>query len=292
MNSNEWPLVFFTLFSQISAGMIVSWLIITVWLKRQNHPANKKLEKGIALTALVFMGSALLISFLHLARPMQAVHALQGFGSSWLSREILLATLFLILLTACYLSLRFSILNKELFGLLIASTALVSLLLIYTMARLYMLPTIPSWNNPATPVAFFNSALLLGSVAVLLLAVLFFYRRMDQQAFATAARILVVLTLAGATVHAANGILLIPDAATKTTDVVIFLPELVPAIWNLARWVFLVIGSASLIFWQFRFNSLPFYANPWLVSLAAICFMLAEICSRYLFYASYYRVGM
>lgn len=45
---------------------------------------------------------------------------------------------------------------------LIAFGILVGLFLVYTISRLYMLRTVPVWNNPSTPVTFFLTSLLLG----------------------------------------------------------------------------------------------------------------------------------
>ena len=292
MNSNEWPLVFFTLLSQVSVGMVACMLILAASFRDRSLRAITPVYKAIILTALVFMSVALLISFLHLTQPLHAVYALQGLKTSWLSREILLASLYLALLMISFVAYRFRILSgRQQLLMLFSATALTGLLLIYAMARLYMLPTIPAWNNLSTPVSFFNTALLTGSAITLAYTALFFPRGMEPQAFAKTAKILAVMVCAGIIIHAVNGMLLTPSEAI-TRDDVIFLPELVPAIWKLARWGFLVIGSASLAVWLLRFKSPPSIVGLFLVCLAADCFLLAEVCARYLFYASYFRLGV
>ncbi len=292
MNSNEWPLIFFTLFSQISVGMVVCVMILAASFRKRSLRAITALHKAILLTSLAFMGVALLISFLHLTQPLHAMHALDGIKTSWLSREILLASVFLCLLAASYLSLHFRLLIGKHHLMLLSVTALAGLLLIYTMVRLYMLPTIPAWDHASTPVSFFNTALLAGSATTLAITAFNFHRGMEPQAFASLARILAGMAIAGIIIHAVNGIFLIPEQATHARDAVIFLPELAPAIWKLARCAFLAIGSASLMLWLLRYYNAPTYASLLLVCLAADCFLLAEVCARYLFYASYYRIGV
>ena len=45
-------------------------------------------------------------------------------------------------------------------------TAVVGLVLVYVESNVYMLPTEPSWNSLATPITFFATSLLLGSLAM------------------------------------------------------------------------------------------------------------------------------
>jgi anaerobic dimethyl sulfoxide reductase subunit C (anchor subunit) len=44
--------------------------------------------------------------------------------------------------------------------------ALAGLALVYSMSNVYLLPTQPAWNTIATPIAFFTTTLLLGSLAM------------------------------------------------------------------------------------------------------------------------------
>ena len=91
----EGSLVAFTLLTQAAAGTC-AFLLAFEW-RAERAGAGASVESAalpILSFALVAALLGLAASFLHLGNPRNAVRALGNLGSSWLSREILLAALF------------------------------------------------------------------------------------------------------------------------------------------------------------------------------------------------------
>jgi anaerobic dimethyl sulfoxide reductase subunit B (iron-sulfur subunit) len=143
----EWSLVCFTLLLQIAAGL-------SLFLLAAPNAAGQSLVPALTLLAIV-------ASFQHLGRKEVASGALVNLRSSWLSREILLTVVFLVL--GLWASTPFGGLAGKV--LLAAS----GLFLIYGMARVYMLRTVPVWNRWTTPAGFLATALVLGGLLALAL---------------------------------------------------------------------------------------------------------------------------
>lgn len=136
--TSEYSLVAFTLLAQLAVG--------TAWL------ASVTATAWLIITALMALG--LLASLRHLGAPLKAWRALRNVRSSWLSREVWCASLFM----ACA------------FGSLITGGAgawladLCGLALLISMTQAYRLRTIPVWDHWTTTASFFVTALMLGSI--------------------------------------------------------------------------------------------------------------------------------
>jgi len=119
----------------------------------------------LALTVL-----ALSISILHLGRPAFAWRALKMWRRSWLSREVLLFTIFFVTLsfltaTAWFAALRAFPLETVIllsFGILASFSGVAGIL---ASARIYLVPARPAWNTLHTPLDFLLSSALLGCAA-------------------------------------------------------------------------------------------------------------------------------
>ena len=136
----ELPLLIFTLCGQTAAGMALFALF--------GGPLSIPLLTVIG--GLIAVGG--LASFLHLGSPWNAWRALNHLNKSWLSREILAFGLF----GASWL------IALALPGMGKLPLALTGLALVYVMAQVYHLRSMPSWNTWRTPVGFFATALVLG----------------------------------------------------------------------------------------------------------------------------------
>jgi DMSO reductase anchor subunit len=173
---HEWPLVIFTLASQVAVGSVLALLVVwgMLWRGGQgSSPSAAHVEAvaGWSRRPLLFVGLMTLVglaaSFLHLGAPLNALRALSNVGHSWLSREILAALAFLGLwILAFRLHRRPEGVPSWLLGSLALALALAGVLLIWTMARVYMLPARPLWDTWLTPASFFLAAVLLGITAV------------------------------------------------------------------------------------------------------------------------------
>ena len=123
------------------------------------------LRLGVLLT---IAGIALTISTLHLGRPAYAWRALKMWRRSWLSREVLLFTLFLLALTATAISTAAIQFHPTLrAGFLPALewlTAALGLAGNLASAYIYLVPARPSWNMRHTPVDFVLTGTFLGAL--------------------------------------------------------------------------------------------------------------------------------
>lgn len=163
----ERSLVLFTILSQMAVGAflvlgLLNWfwsaslpVALTGWL----------VNRGLLLIGVVFL-LGLLASLFHLGSPQNAWRALSNLRRSWLSREIFFALLFAGAVAIFTLINWFSMGTTALRVSIALLAGLFGLAMIYCMARVYMLPTAPTWNSWLTSASFFATMLLLGSLAV------------------------------------------------------------------------------------------------------------------------------
>jgi len=157
-----WSLVCFTLLIQMAAGLAVCLGAARWWLSRADEGETLAELQGAGQPLVAALTVAAIgVSVLHLRRPHLMLRAIANLRSSWLSREILLVGLFLLL---------------ALWALVPAGAVardwllpLGGLLLIGGMARVYMLRTVPVWNRTTTPLTFLGTGLLLGGLLTLAL---------------------------------------------------------------------------------------------------------------------------
>ncbi len=166
-------LVAFTLLLQLAVGAFLAAWTIDLAAVRRAGSAMPAPAHGIFLTIVGAAIAGLGLSFLHLGTPRHAWRALAHLRRSWLSREILFALGFVIL-AAGFTALRIvyddtSVLRTTAGG----AAALCGVALVYSMARVYRLRTMPGWDAPATTrTFFFTSAVgsLVAGAAILLFA--------------------------------------------------------------------------------------------------------------------------
>lgn len=163
----ERPLVAFTLLAQAAVGAFLTLGALDLWGGAlPGEPAARALTDGVLVAIGPVMAAALLASLLHLGSPNRAWRALRNVRGSWLSREVLLALAF----TTCGGAFAWLRVNGHTAGglrsPLAALTALAGVALVYAMARVYRVRTVPAWDTPLTTVSFFATALLLGALGV------------------------------------------------------------------------------------------------------------------------------
>ena len=122
---------------------------------------------------LVIIMTAVGISFFHLGSPLNAYRTLGNLRTSWLSREILFLLIFLACTAVLFAITRLASQASPISLIFQVTGSLAGLLLIFTMARLYLLPAVPAWNSMLTPYLFFSSTFLLGTSVT---AVLWIFR--------------------------------------------------------------------------------------------------------------------
>lgn len=167
MNTREWALIAFTILSQMTVGSFLVLGIVHFYAARKKNMAEADRMSDRALVALVpVLGLAMLASLFHLGNPLNAPRAVTNFATSWLSREIL-ATVIFGVLAVLFTALQWFKVGKFAVRNAIAwVAAVVGLVLVYSMAHIYMVRTQPAWNTIATPLTFFTTTLLLGCLAM------------------------------------------------------------------------------------------------------------------------------
>lgn len=151
----------------------ISLVLMTTWMQAVtgalfilllSHQLN-----AIRLSVLlIFASTALTISTMHLGRPAYAWRALKMWRRSWLSREVLFFTLFLLTLTISTFGAAAAQLNHPLPTYLLPSfmwlAAFFGLAGTLASAYIYLVPARPSWNMQHTPVDFLLTAAFLGAL--------------------------------------------------------------------------------------------------------------------------------
>jgi anaerobic dimethyl sulfoxide reductase subunit C (anchor subunit) len=167
MNTREWALITFTILTQMSVGSFFVLGIIHYYANRKaGMKEADRLSDYALLSIVVAFGLALLASLLHLGNPLNAPRAITHVATSWLSREILFGLIFGILAAVFAFMQWRKIASFTVRNVIAWVTAIVGLALVYVESQVYMLPTEPSWNSLATPVSFYATSLLLGSLAM------------------------------------------------------------------------------------------------------------------------------
>jgi DMSO reductase iron-sulfur subunit len=152
----HWPLIFMLVLTQLSVGTFgITWLLET--LGKTATP----FAVGIAAFATGVL--ALCASTFHLGRPAFAWRALKMWRRSWLSREVLVFSLF-----AGAASLYAPLLGLRVAGTFGAGalTTLLGLAGITCSARIYQVEARPAWNMPHTIADFHLTAAILGPLFV------------------------------------------------------------------------------------------------------------------------------
>lgn len=228
--------VVFTVFSQMSVGALIA-LVIADFLAKDKDQL-KFFETGAWVSVPVAV-VALIGILSHEARPIQAMMTmLNHVATSWLSREVLALTIFVILaviytvmwlLHPDYGSLKWfpifpaivgklSILRKPV-GLL---AAVVGLGFLWVNATSYLMITLPAWNQPSTFLFFLATALAGMAATAAVLSVKYLMKKGVEQPFSTflwivAAIAVVMAIVAGFAVYSNINALGVP-AATEAAQ--------------------------------------------------------------------------
>jgi len=167
MNVSDWALIVFTTLAQMAVGSFLVLGFVHFFAARRygTEEADRLSDRALLVIGPV-MVLGLLASLLHLGDPINAFRAVVNVSDSWLSREILFGVIFAVLGGLFALLQWRKIGTVTLRNLVALLTALVGLALVFSMSHVYMLSTQPAWNTVATPILFYATTLLLGSLAI------------------------------------------------------------------------------------------------------------------------------
>lgn len=286
MHSKEWPLIGFTLGMQLSTGLFVLlWIgqtqLVAVGGQQWAERFTDQILGGILLV-LVLSG---LGAALHLGNPKKAYLAVSNLRSSRLSREVLLGALFGGLV-GLFTLLHWLELGSSVIRLVVGGmTSLAGLFLVFGISRVYMLQTVPAWNTPATPVMFYTSAFLLGS---LVLGTGLAVTGVSPQ-LASLLHMVGMLVLAATCIQLATFSLLMTYLNGQERTAGSSGQHFSSAFFHITVWrvIMLNVGCMMFTVYAFQFSSFSGFAI-----LAFVLILLSEVMGRFVFFESYASVGL
>ncbi|MEE4217735.1 MAG: DmsC/YnfH family molybdoenzyme membrane anchor subunit [Xanthomonadales bacterium] len=274
MPSRDWSLVFFTVLAQWSVGIIVC---LTVLVETEPTAGNP------VLLALFLIAVATVSSFLHLGTPSNAPGALNNLSASWLSREILAIAIFsgslLITLVPGWMTG-----GAAYPGYLLLACSITGLFLLWAMARVYLIPTIPSWNSWYTPLSFATTSLSLGLITFLLLNTLGLAGadKQEDSFFAGVLVAILALEMLSAILHQRQLLRMDTGIAGPTFGHGAYYRLF------LARMTLILLACLALLFLYIQADR---DHVAW-IYLVLLLVTLQEFAGRRLFYSSYFRIGV
>lgn len=307
INLREWALPLYTILMEIAAGtLFLLWVARAILGKRVGRYEFDQATQNSLWIILLTVFTSLVGAHFHLSRPYHSILALLNIKSSWLSREILFSLLFSILVSyLCWLQMR----KPQAYRLKSCvgwAAVLSGVATIYAMANIYKLPTQPVWETVSTLSTFLLSALILGQIVFLALLVmdLRYSELKDSKKYGTQkelTRVLVPWLIGNAilssliiTALELQQLRTISQSPQETLQASYLLLNQYYSVLLGLRFILMLGGALVIsIFVLYRHKlNLPF---SWLLLpayVACLMVMIAEILSRFLFYAIHIRVGL
>jgi DMSO reductase anchor subunit len=289
MIRREPQLVFFTVFSQLSAGLVVVWGLVATL---ESHPEPflaagfLRLVLSIALLVLVL---GVMAASLHLGSPGRSPLALTNFKHSWLSREALAGLVFGSLVVVLLL-ISWAGVHPSFSRFLVVFPSLAGLGLVWSIARLYRLRTVPAWNHPGTPATFFTTSLLLGTAALRVLYCWFWGQDLSPGGWSITLDWVLVGLVSLQFLTSLSSFVYLSTRGEKAVDSL-------RLVWSslrlllISRWV-LAFGSLGVLFALNRDGAI-YWRNPFGAVLLVFTLLLgSEVIGRWIFYSSYRREGI
>lgn len=165
MRRSEWQLVFFTVFTQMAVGLYVTWGIIELICPKFQKVQHRSYILNVFGLTLIFLFLGVISAAKHLGHPRRFAFSLFNLSGSWLSREGFVGFVFGSLVFVNLIRQRYVGEFRMTDKVILVIGIITGLLLVFVISRLYMLRTVPTWNNLGTPAAFFTSTFIFGVIA-------------------------------------------------------------------------------------------------------------------------------
>jgi anaerobic dimethyl sulfoxide reductase subunit C (anchor subunit) len=278
MPGRHWQLVAFTILSQLAVGLTVVLAVALGLASGRFDPGELDVIAAAWLAiVMIVLAAAVIMASAHLGSPGAALGVLANLRESWLSREAAAGAVFGLLTGAASLAYGLDLGTPAGRRWWVVAAAAAGVALVIAMARLYMLRTVPAWNTVSTPMTFLTASAILGVAASgAALAVLGARQPVARELLSGVLPWLgwVCLVLAGIQIAAGRPRLRIPSIRG----------------WLWPARAVLGLGGAALLVASARFSA---SSGASLVVLAAAAILItSEIIGRFIFYASYDRVGI
>lgn len=304
MNFSELPLILFTVMVQMSVGAFLFLGVIHhLSLVKLDDKITAAIIKPILNVTGYILVIALIVAGFHLGNPINAINALNNLETSWLSREILSLIIFLFSGVFFLLIYYRHHSNRKLIFFLALITVTLGYITIVSMAMVYMLETVPVWNNLFTPLAFVLTSLILGSGAILHALNIIINKEKyslllnesSVQKLADSFKIISlfilgllffqVIIMLGQLIYLGSG-----DETLRSSFGILIEENILLIIMRLLLLLSAILWLISLLVKYNRTRELLLKRKYYALYLGIL--LIQELIGRYLFYEMYYRIGI
>lgn len=270
----ETALLIFTLCLQAAIG--------TMFCITLGKQLNKdKLFKRAALSTAILSVIGILASLVHLGQPLSAFYSLNNLGSSWLSKEVLFAGMFMGIAVIYALVVYFKPTNQSLNTSLRWAGSLVGLITVFSMAKVYTFTIVPVWQGANTFVDFYATTIVLGTL-VFLVTDLMELQNVDKRIFGLIVLAAVIIQASVAVPHAI-GLGLGGQAAHASAEILSSMSVAIGLKW------LLLLSGAGILMWLATQKDGVAGGKPATGIIYAVCVALVvgQVIGRYVFYAAF-----
>ncbi|TKF75653.1 dimethylsulfoxide reductase [Vibrio kanaloae] len=278
---HEWSLIFFTVLAQTAVG---GYLLIGARALVLGHDEEKLNSYKVPMFILwALMGLGFMFSTTHLGSPLRAFNAFNQLGSAWLSNEVFFGAAFFAVGGLQWL---LSVLKKGGVAIqkaLMVGAMVLGVIFMYAMINVYMINTVPTWDNIYTPLSFIMTMVVGGLLLSQFVIVLANDSRFTVDRNITMLAVIAVAISLLVTVGKLNLIGDIQTSAAKASELVD----------GLGSYVILQVAllMASLLVWILPMLNKA-KVNPVNLGLALVLFLASELIGRGLFYSLHMTSGL
>ncbi|EAP95124.1 dimethyl sulfoxide reductase anchor subunit family protein [Vibrio splendidus] len=278
---HEWSLIFFTVLAQTAVG---GYLLIGARALVLGHDEEKLNSYKVPMFILwALMGLGFMFSTTHLGSPLRAFNAFNQLGSAWLSNEVFFGAAFFAVGGLQWL---LSVVKKggaAIQKALMVGAMVLGVIFMYAMINVYMINTVPTWDNIYTPLSFIMT-MVVGGLLLSQFVIVF----ANDSRFTVDRNItmLAVIAVAISLIVTVGKLNLIGDIQTSVAKA----SELVD---GLGSYVILQVAllMASLLVWILPMLNKA-KVNPVNLGLALVLFLASELIGRGLFYSLHMTSGL
>lgn len=278
---HEWSLIFFTVLAQTAVG---GYLLIGARALVQGHDEEKLNSYKVPMFILwALMGLGFMFSTTHLGSPLRAFNAFNQLGSAWLSNEVFFGAAFFAVGGLQWL---LSVVKKGGVAIqkaLMVGAMVLGVIFMYAMINVYMINTVPTWDNIYTPLSFIMTIVVGGLLLSQFVMVFANDSRFTVDRNITMLAVIAVAISLLVTVGKLNLIGDIQTSAAKASELVD----------GLGSYVILQVAllMASLLIWILPMLNKA-KVNPVNLGLALVLFLASELIGRGLFYSLHMTSGL
>ncbi|MEZ8355880.1 dimethyl sulfoxide reductase anchor subunit family protein [Vibrio splendidus] len=278
---HEWSLIFFTVLAQTAVG---GYLLIGARALVLGHDEEKLNSYKVPMFILwALMGLGFMFSTTHLGSPLRAFNAFNQLGSAWLSNEVFFGAAFFAVGGLQWL---LSVVKKGGVAIqkaLMVGAMVLGVIFMYAMINVYMINTVPTWDNIYTPLSFIMTMVVGGFLLSQFVIVFANDSRFTVDRNIT---MLAVIAVAISLIVTVGKLNLIGDIQTSVAKA----SELVD---GLGSYVILQVAllMASLLVWILPMLNKA-KVNPVNLGLALVLFLASELIGRGLFYSLHTTSGL